>query len=502
MKKIFSNRSQWFSILVLVGLFSLGLGLRLINLTSPPLDFHAWRQLRAACIARGMYYEMNSSADTQIRQKAIDLGKGFEVLEPRIFERLVAVTYLLTGGEHLWVARLYAILFWMVGGVGIYALGRRLGFAQGAWVSVACYLLAGYGIRASRSFQPDPFMVMWVILAAYGLYAWSEERSWKWALLAGFFSGMAILIKVFAVYPIAILAVLLVLYRWGLRRSLVTTQVWVVTIVMSSIPASYYLLSVGGLAPGYISGWVLNFSGMLSQPAFYVRWLNYLRAWYDLPFIMLGLASIFLVDNPGRLVLGCLWAGYLLIGLSVPSLIITHDYYNLLLLPIASLSIAPLAQMFLDKLFQQPRLIRLAFVGVLFLAIGYPAWIGRNSMVLTDYRAEVLGWQKMGKELPKEGSFIGITHDYNTRLQYYGWVAVAYWPLVADEEMHLMAGGNTDMEDAAWEEIFTERTQGYDYFIVTDMGELDAQPVLCRMLEGYPSQTGEGYILYDLRQRE
>ena len=46
--------------------------------------------------------------------------------EPSVFEGLVAVTYLVTGGEHLWVARIYSILFWLLGGVALYALARRL----------------------------------------------------------------------------------------------------------------------------------------------------------------------------------------------------------------------------------------------------------------------------------------------------------------------------------------------------------------------------------------
>jgi hypothetical protein len=107
----------------------------------------------------------------------------------------------------------------------------------------------------------------------------------------------------------------------------------------------------------------------------------------------------------------------------------------------------------------------------------------------------------MGQELPP-GKYIGITHDYNARLNYYGWTAVAPWPLAYDAQMKILSGGdNSNLEDRTyWEGYFNQQTKGYDYFIVTIMGELDAQPVLANILGKYPSIKGDGYILYLLNQ--
>ncbi len=84
-----------------------GFGIRLLDLTDPPMDFHGTRQLRAATIARGMYYEMSPSMDTT------------------------------------------------------------------------------FGISASRSFQPDPFMIMWILISAWSLNRWMESPTWKWTVLSG-----------------------------------------------------------------------------------------------------------------------------------------------------------------------------------------------------------------------------------------------------------------------------------------------------------------------------
>jgi hypothetical protein len=95
-----------------------------------------------------------------------------------------------------------------------------------------------------------------------------------------------------------------------------------------------------------------------------------------------------------------------------------------------------------------------------------------------------------------------MTHDYNARLNYYGWIPVDSWPLAYDQEMHVLAGGNVNLLDPVWEQIFLDKTAGYDYFIVTLFNELELQPILKEMLEKYPSREGEGYILYDLHARK
>ncbi len=41
-------------------LLLLGLGIRLLDLTDPPLDIHPTRQLHSALMARGMYYRVST----------------------------------------------------------------------------------------------------------------------------------------------------------------------------------------------------------------------------------------------------------------------------------------------------------------------------------------------------------------------------------------------------------------------------------------------------------
>jgi len=85
--------------LLCAALLALGIVLRLINVTDPPLDFHPTRQLRSAIIARGMYYQSLPGANPQLRETAVQIWGTMEAYEPPILERLVALTYRVIGVE-------------------------------------------------------------------------------------------------------------------------------------------------------------------------------------------------------------------------------------------------------------------------------------------------------------------------------------------------------------------------------------------------------------------
>lgn len=495
---------QAFRFSLLAGFILLvGLSVRLVNLKNPPLDYHAWRQLRSATIARAMYYKMAVNTDAEIRANAINLGSNLEILEPQIFERLVSFTYLVIGGEHLWIARLYAIIFWIVGGIAVFLFASELASPIAAQVSTAFYVLLPFGIIASRSFQPDPLMVMWLVWGAYSLYRWSVTHTWRWAISAGVFSGLAVLTKVFAVFPLAVMAVLLTLYNVKSLVILIKNfQTWVVALIMAIIPASYYLFLPGNSASDYLSGWVFAFSELLIKAWFYIRWLDKVHALIDLSWVAIGLVGIILTSGLKRRALVGLWIGYGLLGLSVPSLIISHDYYNLPLIPIIALSLAPPTETLINKLLPGKTFEWLFLLLMFFGALFYPFWSARTALLRDDYRGEVKGWEKLAKTLPKGATYIGLTHDYNMRLRYYGWISITSWPQAADLEMNVLAGGNNDPNSDVWKDIFIQRTQGFDYFIITLYDELDFQPALARILSEYPVIEGDGYRLYDLRNQK
>lgn len=491
---------RWRIVLVIVvaGLFLLGAVVRLIDLTDPPLDFHSTRQLRNSIVARGLYYQLQPQADPALREKAVSLGRSVGQYEPPLLESLVAVTYLAAGQELPWVSRLYTTLFWLVGGLALFDLARRMTGVDGAVIATGFYLLLPFAAQASRSFQPDPGMVMWFTLFLYFIYRWSEEPRWRWVVLAGLAAGMAALTKVVIAYMIAGGAIAIVLTTLGLKNALRSRQVWGMAALMVLPTAVYYLaFTPGGRITEYVTSWTLALLPLLADPAFYVRWMGMLHNLFGLTLLFAGLVGVLISSSRNRIFLSGLWVGYIIYGLTLPYQMYTHNYYHLQLTPLLALSIAPLAALVFARVAQQPRLWQMLLVGVLLLAALYPAWVTRSDLFAEDFRNEQPYWQEIAQALPEDGKIVALIQDYGFRLMYFGMEKINLWPNTGEQELSALRGSEKDFEN-----LFANKTDGHRYFLVTAMGQYERQPELRRMLEdNYPLVAqGDGYLIFDLSQ--
>ncbi len=482
--------------LLLGGLLVLGLGLRLLDLKDPPFDFHPTRQLGSAVIARGMYFQAQELAPEATRRLAIDLWTEAPVYEPPILEALVAGTYLAMGGENLWVARLYSSLLWISGVIPLVLIGRRLGWRAGSIASIAFYLVVPFGVRASRSFQPDPWMAAGLLFAAWALLAWWQSPGWGRAVAAGLLSGLAVLIKPVAAFPIAGALIGLAIAGPGIRKAICEPQLWAVA-ALAVLPSLAYFALIPGRSTGFLEFWVGSFTELWTQAAFYVRWVEEGNSVVLLPLLCLGLIGtlLFPAGGPRGMVLG-LWVGYGLYGLALPYQISTHDYYHLMLIPITALALMPLAELLWERLRQEFAIWRVAALAILAFGLAVRSWQSRTALLSEDYRGEAGGWKAIGEALPKDGAILALTHDYGFPLAYYGWTRVSLWPTLADVNVLEMADHNQGDIEAA----FRARSTGFRYFLVTDFGELARQPELQDHLEtGYQvAAEGDGFVVYDL----
>lgn len=497
MSTSFLGRRPLVLILVVTGLFLLGALVRLLDLTDPPLDFHGTRQLRNAIVARGIFYRLLPGADPVQSDQAIRYSRAVGQYEPSITESLTAATYLLMGQEVLWISRVYTSMFWLVGGLALFDLARRMTSVDGAVVALAYYLLLPFAVQASRSFQPDPGMVMWFILGVNGLYRWMQAPRWKWVILAGLASGMAVLFKVVIAPILAGAAIAVVLVAIGMKKAWRDAHVWGLALFMVLPTGLYYLIfSPSGRITEYVTAWTLSLLGLLASPAFYIRWMSFVHSLVGLAVIVVGLLGVVLSRPAERSLLAGLWVGYLLYGLTLPYQMYTHNYYHLQLVPILALSIAPVAQSLLEKVSHQPKFWQIVFVGIAVIGIAYPAWVARSTLMAEDYRAEPVYWQEVAETIPSNASVVALIQDYGYRLMYYGWRNVAVWPVTGEQDLAELRGRGKDFE-----ERFADETENRDYFLVTAFGQFNQQPELRRKLEeNYPLVAqGDGYLLYDLR---
>jgi len=490
----FSSRFSQIAALVL--LLGLGLGIRLYDLTDLPLDFHPTRQLLSALKARGMYYQTLTDAPADQRDFAIQQWKVRAAIEPEIVERIAAFTYQFTG-EQLWVARVYSSAFWVIGAVFLFLLARQLTSADGALVTTAFYLFAPYAVSASRSFQPDPLMVMLIIIFWWAVSKWADEpTSYKWAIIAGLFGGFAIYVKFVAAFFVIAGGLGAIVRRESVLETIRRPQVYVMT-VLGILPGAAYVV-YGVWIAGFLGQ---QFGGrfipsLFLSPSYYLGWVGMLNNVVGGMALMLGLLGLFFLENEKRRFLLTLWAGYAFFGIYFNYHISSHDYYSLPLIPIVALSLAPLADWFFTQLnkLTPTRLARLSAISLLLFGLFASLWNIRAEMKRVDYRPEAQMWAEISQKIGDKNT-AGLTQDYGSRLAYWGWKSITSWQTYGDLIYHDDLRGAQNNFEQQFESVASKK----DLFLITDFNELDRQPSLKEKLSGYPVfAKGDGYVIFDL----
>lgn len=483
--------------LLLLFLLAVGIGIRLIDLKDPPLDFHASRQLRSAIIARSFFYQFDRQADPLLRQQALQLGK-LEMYEPPILEMLVGFSDALVGQENFWFGRVYNALFWCLGGAAMYFTARRFLSYPAALSGLAFFLYLPFSVIASRSFQPDPSMVMWILVAVYALVRWSERPTrWKWTILAGLAGAMALLVKIFAVFFLAPVMLAVFLTTLGARVLFKRIQPWVISLLVVIPALGYYLFLNPQRSSDFFSFWVVSLSGLTLQTNFYADWLAMIKGLMGLTTVVAALLGVTLAAPRLRAVLTAGWVGYALYGLTFPYQYTTHEYYHLPLIALTAFSLISFMEAFVQQLRHQAIIWHMSALAILLFASFYGAYVARSMMVAGSYELEPASWRRVGEAIPAGKPFVALTADYGMRLNYYGWrQASDYWPSSADLNLFSLSGN----EAMDYERRFDEITAGKDYFLVTALSEFEAQPRLKEILTTkYPvAVEGSGFIVFDL----
>lgn len=474
--------------------FSAALSIRLYDLDDLPLDFHATRQLFSMIKARGMYYAMSPDLPAWQREIAIQQWKESPIIEPPVFEGLVAASYRIFG-ENLAIPRIYSILFWLLGGFFLFRLAIQASSLHSALLALLFYLFLPYGAIASRSFQPDPLMVMLIIIAAWAMWNWRETPTLKWAVAAGLLNGAAIFIKNVAVFPLFGLALALVLER-GFWPSLKDRQTWIVA-ALSVLPVAVYTL-YGTFIAGFLASQfgLRFFPNLWFDPSFYLRWKGQLDGIVGFGPLVLGVVGILVAPRRLAALLTGLWVGYIVYGFTFAYHTITHDYYHLVFIPILALSLAPVAETLYQKI-NPHRFARFALAILAVLAVALQLWDVRVTLARDNYRPDLVYWAEIGEVLGHSTTpVVAIAQDYGGRLAYWGWQPTVSWLTDGDLNVRSIAGIEVDEQTR-----FFQLIEGKRFFVVTHLARFEAQSFVRQMLyDNYPVYAeGRGYIIFDLQ---
>jgi len=500
--------------------FALALGIRLYDLTDPPFDFHPTRQFRSVIIARGMYYQTLTDISDAQRSTAVKQWKKEAIIEPPVFERLVAMTYPLIGGEYIWVARVYSSLFWVSAGLALLLIGRETGFQGGGVLAAMYFLFQQYGMIASRSFQPDPLMVALMAWGAWAVIRWyqiarspsaGEGKKIGWAALAGLLIGVAIYVKSVAgimLGPALVgMAVANIEFRDGrglfrhLAAAVRNAQLWALGGLAVLPTVLYYIYGL------FIKGFLrqqLNFRffpEMWRDPAFYIRWTEMATGIAGFTLLIAALVGTFLWRDRTFRGLGVgLWVGYALYSLTFPYHTTTHDYYQLPLILIVGLGLIPMAGILLEQLAKQDNRFwgQGVLVGAVIYTVLFYVWDTRVILVRQDDRGAEERWGRFAEIIPPGKKVVAITQTYGYPLAYYGSVNVDLWLSTSDADLRELAGISENKID----EKQAAKLENNDLFLVTNFNEFDRQADWQAYITTHFAvfDEGDGYIIFDLNQ--
>ena len=536
-----SSRCITYRLIIILLLFAVAFSIRLYKIGEPPLDFSPIRQYQNAHIARGIFYEANDSI-TEEKKHIAKINKermGF-VLEPRIVENAAVLGYRMTGAERLWIPRLLSSIFWSIGGIFLYLTARMLFSFRVSVFTAIFYLFLPYSILSSRSFQPDPLMVMLMLGGIYGIMRYDERQSISNFVGAAFVAAVAVLVKPYCVFIIFGAFLSLVIFREGFWKALFrknTIFFGFLIILPSIVHYGYPMMTNAGFLGEHAKGSFLPH--LIISSSFWGGWIYMIGRVTGYIAFFLAVLGLFKVGH-GRtrnLLLG-LWAGYLLFGLSATYQMHTHSYYHMPFIPIAALSLAPIAGMILDR--ETPLFSRRLKTGfVIFLCLtGIGLFLTMRSLPLktmfSDYKSELKTAALFLGVNPEFGKFLSgnfdkkvaiaeeigehVGHIHNTLfltphfgrvIAYHGEFAGLPWPTsislygrrvrgarVPDIEKDFSAGHITLL----YQGRFIEYTP--DFFIITAFDEFEKQADLRKVLySNYPVLVqNDDYLIFDLRE--
>jgi len=495
-ESIFAPSKLWL-VAVLGIILGCGLGARLYDLKDPPLDYAATRQLRSAMIARGKYYQIARNVPDWKRDVAIRMGKH-AMIEPTVMETITAGTYWIVGTEQVWIARIYSSIFWVLGGIAVYALSKEMTGVDGAIIGLVYYLFAPFGVIASRSFQPDPLMTAAIAFTWWTFYRWHKSHTWRWAVFAGLSAGITMFVKSTSIFFLLGGMAVLVLMRARIRKNIKDHQMWLI-VVLSGLPVLLYhiygLFIVGSLGEQF-QGRI--FPQLLIEAQFYRQLKNSIGTviGHELLLIpaVLGLILLRSKENIGYL-LG-IFAGYVIYILTFSYHSTTHYYYHLPFIPLMAIAISSFSKYFL-KVFHHPitnNLIRVFVVITILLGVGGTYY----RLFKEDYRNEQYFYSKVANKVERDAKIAVLSQSYGGRISYFGWITPKVWLGTGDQEHTKLKGGELD----PFEQKFSSFTKNVDYFIVTWQNELEKQKRLHDKLNEHQIyDQGGGYVIFDLNEK-
>lgn len=305
---------------------------RLIAITQPFIDQWSWRQSDVAAIARNFAANGFHFAKPQIDWAGDApgyVGTEFPVLS---FAAAIAYSF---AGEHEWIGRLQAVLFFAASLPFFYLLVRDVAGERAAVWGAFFYGFAPLSIAAGRAFMPDVPSLSLAIIGLYFYTRWLETGRPSAFVGSAAAVSLAILIKA----PTAVIGAPLLYLTWQRfgARFWSRPAVWLYG-TASLLPSVLWYWHAHRVAATFYPYHLFGAGGFqIMDAAWYLRIARQTAlSSLTLPLTFAALAGAFVVPRSKDRLLFHWWALAMIAFIFVTGWGNRHQWYQLPLVPIAA----------------------------------------------------------------------------------------------------------------------------------------------------------------------
>ena len=306
---------------------------RLYRITNPVADWHSWRQADTAAVARNFVKDgfnllyPQSDSFLALNEQGLANPNRYFINEFPFYNAVVAGVYKLWGINETY-ARLVSVVFASFGAAALYLICLKLFGSKIALVAGLFYALNPYNIYYGRVIMPDPIFVSLSLMALY-IFLFRP-----WGLLSSLVFALSLLVKPYAIFMLPVF-----IYYGGIKNR----RLWLWGLV-SFLPLLLWRIHYSQHPEAsFASTWLLNGSNIRFSGAFF-RWLIYERMnrliFATGGFVLFISGIITSYQDKKRLGI-FIWLLSIIAYMTIFAMgNVTHDYYQLPLVPVGSILVA------------------------------------------------------------------------------------------------------------------------------------------------------------------
>ncbi len=355
-EKINNSLFKKFDYLIVSAIILLALVVRLYKIDTPLADFHSWRQVDTASVARNFaerdfnllkprYHDLSNI------QSGMENPEGYRYVEFPTYNAIVAALYKYIPLTTLEIyGRLVTIFFSLLTIGIIYYFLIKESSRTAAVAGSLTYALFPFFVFFSRVVLPEATALGFTFISLFLMYLFAfgkgRVKPIVYYILSLLFFMLGILTKPTVIfYGISFLMLFVIKYRWSVHKKILPYLFFLLAAVPYGLWAAYVAQFPAGIpscptCPEGTITWLIKYvntggglQDIFFKPAFF-RWIFYERinniifGGYLTVFFVLG----FLV-KPKRYFLQSLWISSLAYLLIFQGGNVQHEYYQTLILP-------------------------------------------------------------------------------------------------------------------------------------------------------------------------